>query len=93
MITRRAAVGAGLVGVAALAATPLRAARFESGAKLKPGEFVWEPARSPEGPVVLIVSIPEQIVHVYRNGVEIGISSCSTGKPGHRTPTGVFTIL
>ncbi|HEX4892736.1 MAG TPA: L,D-transpeptidase family protein, partial [Hyphomicrobiaceae bacterium] len=33
------------------------------------------------------------VVHVYRNGVEIGFSTCSTGKPGHRTPTGVFTIL
>jgi hypothetical protein len=30
---------------------------------------------------------------VYRGGVEIGTSPCSTGKPGHRTPTGVFTIL
>lgn len=42
---------------------------------------------------MVIVSLPEQLVHVYRGGVEIGVSSCSTGKPGHRTPTGVFTIL
>jgi hypothetical protein len=32
-------------------------------------------------------------MHVYRNGIEIGVSTCSTGKKGHRTPTGVFTIL
>ena len=37
--------------------------------------------------------IPEQRVYVYRNGVEIAVSTCSTGKPGHSTPTGVFTIL
>lgn len=60
---------------------------------LKPGEFVWRPDVSPEGPVVIIVSIPEQLMHVYRNGIEIGVSTCSTGKPGHGTPTGVFTIL
>ncbi|MDX2157254.1 MAG: L,D-transpeptidase [Hyphomicrobiaceae bacterium] len=70
-----------------------RSERFTAANPLKRGEFVWEPQRSTSGPVVLIVSIPEQMVHVYRGGVEIGVSTCSTGKPGHRTPTGVFTIL
>ncbi|MEM8665253.1 MAG: L,D-transpeptidase, partial [Pseudomonadota bacterium] len=60
---------------------------------LAPGGFIWQPELSPEGPVVIIVSLTEQLVHVYRNGVEIGVSTCSTGKPGHRTPTGVFVIL
>jgi hypothetical protein len=32
-------------------------------------------------------------VHVYRNGIRIAVSTCSTGKAGHSTPTGVFTIL
>ena len=39
------------------------------------------------------MSLPEQIARVYRNGVEIGMARVSTGKPGHITPTGVFTIL
>ena len=56
-------------------------------------EFDWYPDRSPGGPVLIIVSLPEQLVHVYRNGVRIGASTCSTGKPGHSTPTGVFKIL
>lgn len=60
---------------------------------LAPGEFTWHPERSPKGPVAVVVSIPEQRVHVYRNGVRIGVATCSTGKEGHRTPTGVFTIL
>ncbi len=93
MISRRDTVRLGLMGVLAMTPTPLWAERFVADRKLKPGEFVWEPQRAPEGPVVMIVSIPEQVVHVYRGGVEIGMSSCSTGKPGHRTPTGVFTIL
>ncbi|MFN8829998.1 MAG: L,D-transpeptidase [Labrys sp. (in: a-proteobacteria)] len=62
-------------------------------AALKPGEFTWHPERSPEGPVAIVVSIPDQRVHVYRNGIRIAVSTCSTGKAGHRTPTGVFTIL
>lgn len=61
--------------------------------QLKNGEFNWFPERSPAGPILIIVSIPDQLVHVYRNGVRIAASTCSTGKPGHRTPTGVFKIL
>lgn len=60
---------------------------------MKPGQFTWNPERSPEGPVAIIVSIPDQRVFVYRNGIRIAVSTCSTGKPGHDTPTGVFTIL
>ena len=61
--------------------------------QLKNGEFNWYPERSAAGPILIIVSIPEQRVHVYRNGIRVGASSCSTGKPGHLTPTGVFKIL
>jgi hypothetical protein len=60
---------------------------------LEPGEFTWHPERQPYGPVAVIVSLNEQLVHVYRNGVRIAVSTCSTGKPGHSTPTGVFVIL
>ena len=62
-------------------------------ASLQPGQFIWHPARAPKGPVAIIVSIPRQLVFVYRNGILIGVSTCSTGKPGHSTPAGVFTIL
>ena len=60
---------------------------------LLPNEFTWHPERPPQGAVAIIVSIPDQRVHVYRNGVRIAVSTCSTGKTGHATPTGVFTIL
>jgi L,D-transpeptidase catalytic domain len=60
---------------------------------LKSGEFVWAPGVAPDGPIVVIVSLSEQRAYVYRNGVEIGYTTVSTGKPGHETPTGIFTIL
>jgi hypothetical protein len=60
---------------------------------LKPGDYVWHPEVSPAGPVVVLVSIPDQIMYVYRNGVRIGRSTISSGKPGKGTPTGVFTVL
>jgi len=60
---------------------------------LRPGEYWWRPQLSPKGPVMVLVSIPQQIMHVYRNGILIGRSTVSTGSPGHATPAGVFTIL
>ena len=60
---------------------------------LKPGEYWWNPQLSPSGPVVALVSIPQQTMHVYRNGVLIGRSTVSTGSKGHSTPGGVFSIL
>jgi hypothetical protein len=60
---------------------------------LKPGEFTWNPERAASGPVTLVVSIPDQLAYVYRNGILIGRSTVSTGRSGHKTPTGVFHIL
>lgn len=60
---------------------------------LKPGEYWWKPQLSPSGPIVVLVSVPEQIMHVYRNGILIGRSTVSTGSKGHATPGGVFSIL
>jgi hypothetical protein len=64
-----------------------------NAAELKPGDYAWHPEVSPAGPVVVLVSLPDQILYVYRNGVRIGRSTVSSGKPGKQTPTGVFTIL
>jgi L,D-transpeptidase catalytic domain len=82
---------AGIVGPAAAAAEPAQAA--VETAVLKPGEFVWQPERSPQGEVEVVVSIPLQRAYVYRGGVLIGVTTVSTGKPGHGTPAGKFDIL
>jgi L,D-transpeptidase catalytic domain len=84
--------------IAALAAglrlTPSFAQLVDKYAEqLQNGEFNWDPERSPGGPVLIIVSLPDHLVYLYRNGVRIAASTCSTGKLGHRTPTGVFKIL
>lgn len=66
---------------------------MEAVQKLKPGQFIWAPDVAPEGPVLLVVSLATQRAVLYRNGVPIAISTVSTGKAGHDTPTGVFTVL
>jgi len=59
----------------------------------RPGDYVWQPALAPTGPLVIVVSLPLQQLHVYRNGVRIGASTISTGRRGYETPVGLFTIL
>jgi hypothetical protein len=51
---------------------------------LQKGEFIWFGDAARDGPLLLIVSIDEQLT---------GVSTVSTGKKGHETPTGVFTVL
>ncbi|KQZ56883.1 MULTISPECIES: L,D-transpeptidase family protein [unclassified Lysobacter] len=55
--------------------------------------YEWQPQLAPEGPVTIVVRIPQQTAYVYRNGVRIGRSHVSTGRPGYQTPAGVFAIL
>jgi hypothetical protein len=70
------------------------AADAGSGAGGEEGDnYSWSPERAPSGPVEVVVSLSEQRVYVYRDGVQIGESEASTGKEDHETPTGVFPIL
>ncbi|MBP8098086.1 MAG: L,D-transpeptidase [Arenimonas sp.] len=65
----------------------------KSAETLKPGEWIWYANAVPEGPMLLMVSIAQQKAYLYRNGIRVGVTTVSTGKKGHETPTGVFTIL
>jgi hypothetical protein len=69
------------------------AAPAKTADTLKPGEWIWYAEAVPEGPMLLMVSLDQQKAYLYRNGIRVGVSTVSTGKKGHETPTGVFTIL
>lgn len=98
-LSRRAAIGllaaaGGLIATGSCLTTAAFAkSKAKRPAKGKAAPFEWNPALSPDGPVAVIISVPNQRVYVYRNGIQIGVARCSTGKKGHETPTGVFTIL
>ncbi|MGH8094528.1 MAG: L,D-transpeptidase family protein [Chthoniobacterales bacterium] len=62
-------------------------------ALLRAGEFTWNPEFSTRGPLVIIISLREQPLSAYRNGIRIARSSISSGRKGRSTPAGVFTIL
>jgi lipoprotein-anchoring transpeptidase ErfK/SrfK len=72
---------------------PIRPApRPELKSGLKP-----EPAKDfgamPKGPLQIVVSIADQHVTLYSNGVRVAQGPVSTGVPGRPTPTGVFSII
>lgn len=92
MNTTRKRLGAKLLllgGLLGLTTILLRA----EAAPLRAGEFTWNPEFSASGPLVVIISLREQTLSAYRNGIRIGRSSISSGAKGRSTPTGVFTIL
>ncbi len=84
-----------LLGQARLSAQPgLESGTvMEAAERLKAGEYLWAPQVAPEGPILLVISLATQRAVLYRNGIPIGITTVSTGRPGHRTPTGIFTVL
>lgn len=47
----------------------------------------------PTDPLEIIVSIADQRVSLYENGVLVARSSVSTGTKRHPTPVGIFTVL
>jgi hypothetical protein len=55
--------------------------------EMKIGEFIWQPELSPKGPVVVVVSIPHQLVHVYRNGIVDGSSGAQHPDGGLHNPS------
>jgi hypothetical protein len=52
-----------------------------------------QPQDPPKGPLQVIISIEDQRISLYDNGVLIAHSSVSTGVPGHPTPLGVFSVI
>jgi len=91
-LTRREMLGLSLAVVLLPMPQPAAAHRFVNRTGLKTGQFVWEPSQPEAGPVTIIASLRDRLVHVYKAGVLIGISTCQVGHRGRRTPTGVFVV-
>ncbi|MCH9808588.1 MAG: L,D-transpeptidase family protein [Alphaproteobacteria bacterium] len=52
-----------------------------------------EPIRQTAGPLTIVISLKRQRINVYDNNGRVASSRISSGRPGNRTPTGVFSIL
>ena len=59
---------------------------------LRPGEFHWSPNIPVDGDVAITVDIANQVAFVFKGSQLIGVTNVSTGKKGHPTPLGFWTI-
>lgn len=57
------------------------------------GDYVWDDAGVPEGPVVITVDLKAQVLSIFRSGYEIGTAVILYGADDKPTPLGVFPIL
>lgn len=60
---------------------------------LEAGQFLWADDVPTSGPTEVVVSLSDQMAFVYRGGALVGVTTVSSGKTNHETPTGVFPIL
>jgi lipoprotein-anchoring transpeptidase ErfK/SrfK len=47
----------------------------------------------PKGPLQIIISINQQRLHLYSDGVHVADAPIATGVPEHPTPLGIFSII
>ena len=59
---------------------------------LRPGEFHWAQNFPAEGDVAITIDIANQVAFVFKGSQLVGVTNVSTGKKGHPTPLGFWTI-
>jgi len=56
------------------------------------GDWHWDEAGVPAGPLVITVDLDARVLSVFRNGYEIGATAVLLGTSEKPTPTGLFPI-
>ena len=56
------------------------------------GEWHWDEAGVPPGPIVVTVDLDARVLSVFRGGYEIGATAVLLGTQDKPTPTGMFPI-
>ena len=88
------------------APTPISAAAAEDDAEpfivkrilpidgpIKYGEWHWDDANIPDGPIVMTVDLEARVLSVFKGGHEIGAAAVLLGTDDYPTPIGTFPIL
>lgn len=60
--------------------------------QLEPGKYLWRDVAADGGERV-VVSLGDQMAYLYRGNTLVAVSTVSSGKPGHDTPLGIFSVL
>jgi lipoprotein-anchoring transpeptidase ErfK/SrfK len=56
------------------------------------GDWVWDDAGAPAGPIVITVDLQAEMLSVFRDGYEIGAAVVNYGDEAFMTPLGTFPI-
>ena len=56
------------------------------------GEWHWDEAKVPDGPIVVTVDLDARVLSVFKGGYEIGATAVLLGTEEKPTPLGVFPI-
>ena len=87
-----AGLSALLLALAPCEPAQARFRRTEPAAPAPAGPLTGLPDK-PRGAIILAVSLADQRLTIWEDGVVVGRSMVSTGVAGHETPRGVFTVL
>jgi len=99
MLSSRKSVGlfAGMIPLSLFAisaqARELKADFSNAAAIIEAGDYMWDTSDAGDLSVRIIISLPLQRAYVYQGQALVGMAAVSTGRDGHETPAGEFTIL
>ncbi len=91
-LSRRSLLRLGLGALTLPLSRAADAAPFVNTSGLQRGQFVWQPALAADGPVMLVVTARQQMLHVYRGGVEIGFAPVRVPSAEARPALAVFNV-
>lgn len=60
---------------------------------IKYGEWHWDDAGVPDGPIVMTVDLEARVLSVFQGGYEIGAAAVLVGTDEYPTPLGTFPIM
>jgi lipoprotein-anchoring transpeptidase ErfK/SrfK len=61
--------------------------------QLKPGQYLWRDVPDSEGAERVVVGLSDQMAYLYRGDTLMAVTTISSGRGSHPTPTGIFNIL
>lgn len=87
-------LGLSVAAVGQWGAEPVRSPFHPSdAARLRPGQWRWAAERWSSAPVRVVIDLTGQRGYVFQGPALVAITTVSTGRRGHSTPTGAFPIL
>ncbi len=60
---------------------------------IKYGDWHWDDAGVPDGPIVMTVDLDARVLSVFKGGYEIGAAAVLVGTDDYPTPLGTFPIM